>query len=68
MMVVEAKDNSRVLAQNLFSRMAEEKRQASRAVAFTNFLFPSERFILREKDEIGVPEYAQVGSGLRGGR
>ena len=56
------KDNSRVLAQNLFSRMAEEKRQASRAVAFTNFLFPSERFILREKDEIGVPEYAQVGS------
>ena len=56
------KDNSRVLAQNLFSRMAEERRQASRAVAFTNFLFPSERFILREKDEIGVPEYAQVGS------
>ena len=58
----EQKDNSKVLAQNLFSRMSKEKDQASRAVAFSNFLFPSERFILREKDEIGVPEYAQVGS------
>lgn len=56
------KDNAKILAQNLFSRMSKERDLASRAVAFSNFLFPSERFILREKDEIGVPEYAQVGS------
>ena len=56
------KDNAKILAQNLFSRMSKERDIASRAVAFSNFLFPSERFILREKDEIGVPEYAQVGS------
>jgi len=56
------KDNARVLAQNLASRMSKAKGEAQRAVAFSNFLFPSERFILREKDEIGVPEFAQVGS------
>ena len=62
-MVVGAKRQlESVGAKLVLENVQGKKIKRAERLHFRTFCSPPERFILREKDEIGVPEYAQVGS------